>query len=115
MPCQAFRALAKGERRLVSVMQGQMRSEDTAVSADCLYGFERFIALGIINLLSGLSSAHLVCDTRPMGTLSTHRYKNHRFPVETINYGVWRCFRFCMSQRVDSWREIMSLLTGYRR
>jgi hypothetical protein len=34
--------------------------------------------MGIVNLLSGLSSSRLVCHTRRMSTPSTNRYKNHR-------------------------------------
>jgi len=55
--------------------------------------------LGIVNLLNGLSSARLVCDTRHMSTLSTTHYKNHRLPAEIINHGVWLYFRFCLSYR----------------
>jgi hypothetical protein len=59
---------------------------------------------GIVNLLSGLSRAHLVCHTRPMSTPPTNRYKNHRFPVEIISHAVWLYFRFCLSYRsVSSW------------
>jgi putative transposase len=30
---------------------------------------------------------------------STNLYKNHRFPAETIDHGVWLNFRFCLSYR----------------
>jgi putative transposase len=55
--------------------------------------------VGIVNLLSGLSSARLVCHTRRMNTPSITRYKNHRFPVEIISHAVWLYFRFCLSYR----------------
>jgi putative transposase len=32
------------------------------------------------------------------GTTVT-RYKNHRFPIETISHAVWLHFRFCLSFR----------------
>jgi putative transposase len=54
---------------------------------------------GIVNLLSGLSSARLVCHTQRMNTPSSNRYKNHRFPAEIISHGVWLDFRFCLSYR----------------
>jgi putative transposase len=54
---------------------------------------------GIVNLLSGLSSSRLVCDTCGMSPLATNRYKNHRFPAEIISHGVWLYFRFCLSYR----------------
>jgi DDE domain len=54
---------------------------------------------GLVNLLSGLSSSRLVCDTCGMSPLSTNRYKNHRFPAEIISHGVWLYFRFCLSYR----------------
>jgi putative transposase len=54
---------------------------------------------GIVNLLSGLSSGRLVCDTQGMNTPSTNRYKHHRFPAEIISHGVWLYFRFCLSYR----------------
>jgi len=56
---------------------------------------------GIVNLLSGLSSSRLVCDTCGMSSLSTNCYKNHRFPAEIISHGVWLYFRFCLSYRVE--------------
>jgi putative transposase len=56
-------------------------------------------AEGIVNLLSGLSSSRLVCDTCGMSPLATNRYKNHRFPAEIISHGVWLYFRFCLSYR----------------
>jgi putative transposase len=55
--------------------------------------------MGIVNLLSGLSSAHLVCHTQRMNTPPFNRYKNHRFPAEIISHGVWLYFRFCLSYR----------------
>jgi transposase-like protein len=55
--------------------------------------------VGIVNLLSGLSSACLVCHTRFMSTPPTNRYKHHRFPAEIISHGVWLYFRFCLSYR----------------
>src|SRR5687768_1742139 len=54
---------------------------------------------GTVNLLRGLSSACLVCDTRLMSTPLTDRYKHHRFPAEIISHGVWLYFRFCLSYR----------------
>jgi putative transposase len=54
---------------------------------------------GVVNLLSGLSRAHLVCHTRRMNMSSINRYKNHRFPAEIISHGVWLYFRFCLSYR----------------
>jgi transposase-like protein len=33
----------------------------------------------------------------PTGT--PERYKNHRFPAEIINHGVWLYYRFCLSYR----------------
>jgi len=57
------------------------------------------IAYGIVNLLSGLSSARLVCHTQRMNTPSSNRYKNHRFPAEIISHGVWPYLRFCLSYR----------------
>src|SRR5215831_6173049 len=52
-------------------------------------------AIGLVNLSRFL----LVCDTCPMNTPSTDRYKNHRFPAEIISHGVWLYFRFCLSDR----------------
>jgi putative transposase len=52
---------------------------------------------GVVNLLSGLSRAHLVCHPRRMNMSSINRYKNHRFPAEIISHGVWLYFRFCLS------------------
>jgi hypothetical protein len=54
---------------------------------------------GIVNLLSGLSSANLVCHTHHMRTPSINFYKNHRFPAEIISHGVWLYCRFCLSYR----------------
>jgi putative transposase len=54
---------------------------------------------GIVNLMSSLSSARLMCHTRGMRPLSTNRYKHHRFPAEIISHGVWLYFRFCLSYR----------------
>ena len=54
---------------------------------------------GIVNLLSSLSSSRLVCHTRHIDTPSTNRYKNHRFPAESISHGVWLYDRFCLSYR----------------
>jgi putative transposase len=34
-----------------------------------------------------------------MSTLFPHRYKNHGFPAEIVNHGVWLYFRFCLSYR----------------
>jgi hypothetical protein len=48
----------------------------------------------MVNLLSGLSSAHLACDTRFMSLSSTNRYKHHRFPAEIISQGVWLYLAF---------------------
>jgi hypothetical protein len=53
----------------------------------------------IVNLLSGLSSSRLICDTRGMSPRSINRYKNHRFPAEMISHGVWLYCRFCLSDR----------------
>ena len=50
-------------------------------------------------MLSGLSSARLVCRTRRMNTSSIDRYKNHRFPVEINSHAVWLYFRCCLSYR----------------
>src|SRR5262245_52412414 len=55
--------------------------------------------MGIVNLLSGLSSSRLVCHTRRMSTPSTNRYKNNRFHAEIIRHGVWLYFRFGLSCR----------------
>ena len=55
--------------------------------------------MGIVNLLSGLSRARLVCHTRRMNTPSINRYKHHRFPTEIISHAVWLYFRFCLSYR----------------
>jgi putative transposase len=52
---------------------------------------------GIVNLLSGLYSPSLVCDTRRMRTPSLS--KNHRAPAEIIGQGVWRYYRFCLRYR----------------
>jgi len=54
---------------------------------------------GIVNLLSSLSNARLMCHTRGMCPLSTNRYKHHRFPAEIISHAVWLYFRFCLSYR----------------
>jgi putative transposase len=54
---------------------------------------------GLVNLLSGLSHARLVCHTRRMNSPPFNRYKNHRFPAEIISHGVWLYFRFCLSYR----------------
>jgi hypothetical protein len=54
---------------------------------------------GIVNLLSGLSSAHLVWHTRRINPPSTNIDKNHRFPAEIISQGVWLYYRFCLSYR----------------
>jgi len=41
-----------------------------------------------------------------MKILSTHRYKNHRFPAEIISHAVWLYFHFCLSYRdVEVCRE----------
>ena len=50
-------------------------------------------------MLSGLFSAHLVAHSRRMRIPSTNLYKNHRFPAEIIDHGVWLYFRFCPSYR----------------
>jgi putative transposase len=34
-----------------------------------------------------------------MTTPAANRYKNHRFPVESISHAVWLYFRFCLSYR----------------
>jgi putative transposase len=34
-----------------------------------------------------------------MDSPSINRYKNHRFPAETISHAVWLYFRFCLSYR----------------
>jgi putative transposase len=52
---------------------------------------------GIVNLLSGLFSACLVCHTHQMHTPSSNRYRHHRFPAEIISHGVWLYYRFCLS------------------
>jgi hypothetical protein len=62
---------------------------------------------GLVNLLSGLSSARLVCHTRRMNTPAINRYKNRRFPVEIISHAVWLYFRFCLS-----YRDVEELLFG---
>jgi hypothetical protein len=62
-------------------------------------GSGSFHATGIVNLLSGLSSARLVCDTRGMSPLSINRYKHYRLPAEIISHGVWLYYRFCLSYR----------------
>jgi transposase-like protein len=54
---------------------------------------------GLVNLLSGLSRARLVCQTRRMHTSFISRSKHHRFPVEIISHAVWRYCRFCLSYR----------------
>jgi hypothetical protein len=69
------------------------------VEEGCVAKTDYMTLLGTVNLLGGLSSAHLVCHTRPMSTPSTNRYKNHRFPVEIISHAVWLYFRFCLSYR----------------
>ena len=51
------------------------------------------------SLLRSLSSTQLMCGTQGMNTLSTNRYKHHRFPAEITSHGVWLCFRFCLSDR----------------
>jgi putative transposase len=55
--------------------------------------------LDIVNLLSGLSSSGLMCDTRGMNPLSINRDKHHRFPPEIISHEVWLYYRFCLSYR----------------
>jgi putative transposase len=51
---------------------------------------------GFVNLLEAFPLWH----TRGMNTpAASHRYKNHRFPVEIISHGVWLYFRFCLSYR----------------
>jgi putative transposase len=57
------------------------------------------ISEGLVNLLSDLSRARLVCHTRGMNPPSINRYKHHRFPVEIISHAVWLYFRFCLSYR----------------
>jgi hypothetical protein len=52
-------------------------------------------AAGLVNLLSGLPRARLVCHTRRMNTPPINRYQHHRFPVEIISHAVWLCCRFC--------------------
>jgi putative transposase len=52
---------------------------------------------GVVNLLSSLSNARLVCHTRLMSTPPTDRYKHYRFPSEIISHAVWLYFRFCLS------------------
>jgi hypothetical protein len=54
---------------------------------------------GIVNLLSSLSSASLMCHTRSMWTPSTNHYKHHRFLAESISYDIWLYLRFCLSYR----------------
>jgi len=54
---------------------------------------------GLVNWLSGLSSAGRVGATRHMNTPSIDRYKNHRFPAEIISHGAWLYFHFCLSYR----------------
>jgi len=57
------------------------------------------VCQGLVNLLSGLFSARLVCHTRRMNPPSTNLYKNHRFPAEIISHSVWLYYRFCLSYR----------------
>jgi putative transposase len=57
------------------------------------------ILTGLVNLLSGLSSALLVCHTRRMNIPAINRYKHHRFPVEIISHAVWLYCRFRLSHR----------------
>jgi hypothetical protein len=54
---------------------------------------------GIVNFVGGLSNSRLVCDTHRMRTLSTSRYKHHRFPAELSSPEVWLYCRFCLSDR----------------
>jgi len=69
---------------------------------------------GIVNLLSGLSSAHLVCHTPRMNPSSTNLYKNHRFPAEIISHGVWLYFRFCLSYRdVEELLLVRGVIVSY--
>jgi transposase-like protein len=49
--------------------------------------------------VSGLFTAHQVCDTRRICPLSISRSKHHRLPAEIISQGVWLCFRFCLGYR----------------
>jgi putative transposase len=69
---------------------------------------------GIVNLLSGLSSARLVCHTQRMNPPSSNRYKNHRFPVEIISHAVWLYFRFCLSYRdVEELLFVRGMIVSY--
>jgi putative transposase len=52
--------------------------------------------VGFVNLLDASPLWH----THGMNTpASSHRSKNHRFPVEIISHSVWLYFRFCLSYR----------------
>jgi putative transposase len=67
-----------------------------------------------VNLLGGLSNSGLVCDTHSMSTLSTSRYKNHRFPAEIISHGVWLYYRFCLSYRdVEELLFVRGVIVSY--
>jgi putative transposase len=49
-----------------------------------------------------------------MNTLSTNRYKNHRFPTEIISHGVWLCYRFCLSYRdVEELLFVRTMIVSY--
>jgi putative transposase len=82
-----------GERQCLAHYAGDALTQCVVEPLDVI-GFG-----GVVNSLSDLSSSHLVCDTRHMNTLSTRRYKHHRFPVEIISHSVWLYFRFCLSYR----------------
>jgi putative transposase len=49
-----------------------------------------------------------------MNTLSTDRYKNHRFPAEVISHAVWLYFRFCLSYRdVEELLFVRGVIVSY--
>jgi putative transposase len=49
-----------------------------------------------------------------MSTLSTSRYKNHRFPAEIISHGVWLYYRFCLSYRdVEELLFVRGVIVSY--
>jgi hypothetical protein len=62
-----------------------------------------------------LSSRCEVWHTRRMNTpAADNRYKNHRFPAESISHSVWLYFRFCLSYRdVEEFLFARGILVTY--
>jgi hypothetical protein len=64
--------------------------------------------IGIVNLLSSLSNAQLMCRTRGMNPLPMDRYKYHRFPAEIISHGVGSISASACVSATATWKNSYS-------